>query len=263
MSNFDSISRLAQIWEEPFTTETFTYDAFEAVAIELDVTTEFVWALAALLSDAERQRANRFAFNRDRRRFIVARARLRQLIGARLDQHPGSIGLVCGPHGKPALAAGCADSNLRFNVSHSGNIAVYAFAQRREIGIDVELIRVLHDADEIASRFFSRRENEAYRALNRSDRPLGFFNCWTRKEAFVKALGEGLYHPLDRFDVSLAPGEPVRILSIDSSPPKARGWQLESFCPAPGYVAAVATENTRPSVDRGRRLLTGSLENVP
>ncbi|MGZ8849422.1 MAG: 4'-phosphopantetheinyl transferase family protein, partial [Thermoanaerobaculia bacterium] len=99
------------------------------------------------------------------------------------------------------------------------------------------------DADDIAARSFSRRENEAYQALDPRDRPLGFFNCWTRKEAFIKAVGDGLHHPLDRFDVSLAPGQPAKILRVGNTHGDDCGWRMESFSPAPGFVAAVVTEN--------------------
>src|SRR5256886_7924492 len=116
--------------------------------------------------------------------------------------------LVYGAHGKPALAPRFAASDLRFNVSHCDDLAVYAFSHGCEVGIDVEAVRVMGDADDLAARFFSRREHGAYRALHPRDKPLGFFQCWTRKEAFIKALGDGLSYPLDRFDVSLAPGEP-------------------------------------------------------
>lgn len=183
-----------------------------------------------------------FAFDRDRDRFVVARARLRELLGSRLGVRPEAVELECGAHGKPALAGRFADTNLRFNVSHCDDIAGYAFSSGREVGIDVEAIRALPDADDIAARFFSRRENAAYQALEPRDRPLGFFQCWTRKEAFIKALGEGLSHPLDSFDVSLAPGEPARILRIESTPGDDRGWRLESLTPAPGFAAAVVTE---------------------
>jgi 4'-phosphopantetheinyl transferase len=121
---------------------------------------------------------------------------------------------------------------------------VYAFSSGREIGIDVETVRLIRDADDIAARFFSPRENEAYLALDPPDRPLGFFNCWTRKEAFIKALGDGLYYPLDRFDVSLAPDEPARILRIESTPGDRCGWRMESFSPVTGFVAAIVIEQT-------------------
>lgn len=226
----------------PRATASFANDEIEVVVTRLDVGREAVLASATLLSDAERQRASRFAFDRDRRRFTVARALLRQLLAARLGVRPESVELVYGAHGKPALARRCADSDLRFNVSHCDDVAVYAFSRGREIGIDVEAIRVIRDADDIAGRFFSRRENEAYLALDPRDKPLGFFNCWTRKEAFIKALGDGLYHPLDAFDVSLAPGEPAKILRVDSTPGDDCGWRTESFSPASGFVAAVVTE---------------------
>jgi 4'-phosphopantetheinyl transferase len=208
----------------------------------LDVGPEAVRALATLLSDAERQRASRFVFDRDRRRFIVARARLRRLLSARLDVQPESVEFVYRAHGKPALARRFADSDLRFNVSHSDDVVVYAFALGREIGIDVEAIRVIRDADDIAAQFFSSRENDAYLALDPRNKPIGFFNCWTRKEAFIKALGDGLDYPLDRFDVSLAPGEPAKILRVEGTSGDDCGWCMESFSPAPGFVAAVASE---------------------
>ena len=226
----------------PRATASFANDVIEVVVTRLDVGHEAVLASARLLSDTERQRASRFAFDRDRRRFTVARAWLRRLLSARLGVRPETVELVYGANGKPALARRFADSDLRFNVSHSAELAVYVFAAGREVGIDVEEVRILQDADDIASRFFSRRENEAYLALDPRDKPLGFFNCWTRKEAFVKALGDGLSYPLDRFDVSLAPGEPPRILRVASTPGDHCGWRAESFSPASGFVAAVVTE---------------------
>jgi 4'-phosphopantetheinyl transferase len=210
---------------------------FQVVVTRLDLAPEAVRAHAALLSAAERQRAVRFRLERDRRRFIVARARLRKLLAERLTAAPEAIELVCGKHGKPALAQG----DLRFNVSHSGDVAAYAFARGCEIGIDIEEIRAVPEADAIAARTFSRGEHDAYAALPPHERVLGFLNCWTRKEAFVKALGKGLSISLDSFDVTLAPGEPAKILRVGTTPGKEAGWRLHSFLPAPGFVAAVAS----------------------
>jgi 4'-phosphopantetheinyl transferase len=229
----------------PIVPSTLADNAIEVVTTRLDLAPEPSAELARLLSDAERQRAGRFAFDRDRRRFAVARAQLRQLLAARLGVQPESVELTYSAYGKPALAERFADSKLYFNVSHSEDVAVYAFSWGREIGIDVEAVRVIRDADDIAARFFSRDENEAYRALDTRDKPLGFFNCWTRKEAFIKAIGDGLYHPLDRFDVSLAPGEPARILRVESTSGDECGWRMESFSPAPGFVGAVVIESGR------------------
>jgi len=223
----------------PTATASFSNDAIDVVVTRLDVEPEAVHASAALLSDAERQRASRFVFDRERRRFTVARARLRRLLSARLGMRPEGVEFVYGAHGKPALGGRCAASDLRFNVSHSDDVAVYAFSEGREIGIDIESIRVVRDSEDIAARFFSRRENEAYLALDPHDRPVGFFNCWTRKEAFIKALGDGLSHPLDRFDVSLAPGEPVKIRRVESTPGDHCGWTLHGFVPGPGLIGAI------------------------
>jgi 4'-phosphopantetheinyl transferase len=216
--------------------------AFEVLSVPLNAEPAAVNELAQCLSADERRRANRFAFERDRRRFIVGRAWLRRQLASRLSLRPEIVEIEYGPRGKPVLPARLADSGLRFNVSHSEDLAVYAFARGREIGIDVEAVRAIEDADAIAARFFSARENSAYRALDSRDKPLGFFSCWTRKEAFIKALGDGLYHPLDSFDVSLAPGEPARLLRVGGVPGDRCGWNLESFSPAPGFVAAVVTE---------------------
>lgn len=224
-------------------TASFVNGAFELLVARLDLGPEAVRAAAALLSAVEQRRAGRFAFDRDRRRFVVARAGLRELLAARLGIRPESVELMNGPHGKPALAREFCRGNLRFNLSHSGDVAVYAISRGREIGVDVEAVRVMPDGDDIAARFFSVRENETYRGLDARDRPLGFFQCWTRKEAFIKALGDGLYHPLDSFDVSLAPGEPAQILRAGNIAGEHCGWQLFSFAPLAGFIAAVVIED--------------------
>jgi 4'-phosphopantetheinyl transferase len=221
----------------------FSSQSIEILVGRLDLEPEIIPALIELLDDSEIDRANRFVFERDRFRFIVGRARLRQALSARLDVRPEVVKLVYGGRGKPALAPHYASSNLLFNLSYSDDVAVYAFSYGRVIGVDVEAVRPFPDADEIAARFFSRRENYAYRALDSGDRPLGFFNCWTRKEAFIKALGDGFHCPLDSFDVSLAPGEPAKILRVGVTPGNDCGWSLEGFSPAPGIVVAVVTES--------------------
>jgi len=225
----------------------------EIVVTRLDVGPDAVRAAAELLSDGERQRATRFAFDRDRCRFVVARSRLRQLLGERLEVGPDALELAYGVRGKPALAGRFADSELRFNLSHCDDVAVYALSYGREVGIDVEAVRVVPDADAIAACMFSRAENEVYRALDARDKPVGFFNCWTRKEAFIKALGDGLSHPLDRFDVSLAPGDPPRILRVASTTGDACGWTLHAFPPGPGLIGAVVVQQ----VDRGSTFRVG------
>jgi len=210
----------------------------DVVIARLDIGAEAADASAALLSCDERERAARFAGDRERRRFTVGRARLRQLLGERLAVAPEGIELVYGAGGKPRLHPRF-DSDLRFNVSHYQDVAAFAFANGREVGVDVEGVRSLADADAVAALAFSPREHRTYLALDPIEKPLGFFNCWTRKEAFVKALGEGLRYPLHRFDVSLVPGEPACLQRVDSTPGESCGWVLDAFTPGPELVGAV------------------------
>jgi 4'-phosphopantetheinyl transferase len=219
----------------------FPVGAADISIAALDVPAAALHRLSLLLSEDELQRAGRYAFERDWRRFVVARGRLRQLLADKLGVRPEAIAFMFGRHGKPALAPPFSESGLHFNVAHSGELAVYAFSRDGEVGVDVEALRAVADADDIVVRFFSPIEREAYRALRSCHKRMGFFNCWTRKEAFLKALGDGLHYPLDAFEVSLAPGEPARILRVAETPGEDCGWCLESFIPAPGYVGALVT----------------------
>ncbi len=224
-------------------------DGSEVVVLGLNVTSDAFDASAALLSDAERDRASRFAFDSDQRRFTVARAGLRTLLATRLGVTAEAVELTYGKNGKPALAKAQADSGLRFNLSHSGDVAAYAFSMGQEIGIDVEGIREIANADNIAARFFSARESEVYDTLAPIDKPLGFLNCWTRKEAFIKALGDGLSYPLDTFDVSLRPGEPAEILRVADVPGAQCGWTLRDFSPGQGLVGACVVRTADEPID--------------
>lgn len=197
--------------------------------------------LAQTLSDDERTRAERFHFERDRRRFVVAQGLLRILLGKYLNIEPHRLEFGHGPHGKPHLSSSHS-SAIRFNLAHSHELALYAFACGREVGIDVEHICPLPDAEQIAARFFSAAENAVLCALPENQRSEAFFNCWTRKEAYLKATGDGLSRPLDQFQVSLAPGEPVRLLVDEQMPEEISRWRLESLMPASGYVAALVVE---------------------
>jgi 4'-phosphopantetheinyl transferase len=251
LNSFESGSQQACPHSPP-PPDTATYLAdhsVEVVVARLDVEADALNVLAGWLRGEELQRACRFHFERDRRRFIVARGRLRQLLAARLGTDPRSIELAYAEQGKPLLAPGSAAVDWRFNVSHSRDLAVFAFCRGREVGIDVEAVYPVHDADAVAAHFFSGNELAAYRALDPRDREPGFFNCWTRKEAFVKALGDGLRHPLGSFDVSLAPEAVTRILRVGDTPGEDSGWCLRSFAPAPGYVAALVVERSRPAVN--------------
>jgi 4'-phosphopantetheinyl transferase len=197
-------------------------------------------ALEALLSDEEHARAERFHFPRDRHQFIVARATLRSLLAAYTAMPAAEVPLEYSLSGKPGLPQSIG-AGLHFNLSHSHARVVCAFARGRRVGIDVELVRELRDADDIVERFFSAAEAAAYKALPAAARPRGFFNGWTRKEAFVKALGEGLGHPLAAFTVSLTPGDPARLIAVPAQQAVA-GWTLCDVQIDASYVCALVAE---------------------
>lgn len=222
-------------------------------SVRLDPPGDRVEALRRLLSADEVARADRFHFERHRRRFTVGRAALRILLGAYLARDPAEISFVYGEKGKPALApAAGAAPDLRFNLSNSHELALVGVVRGREIGVDVEHLRTLDDSESIARRFFSAAESETLLALPPEQREIGFFNCWTRKEAYLKAVGDGLTAPLDAFDVTLVPGEPPRMLTLEGSPERARSWTLSHLEPAPGYVGALAIEEGGWSLDGWR-----------
>jgi|SRR5208282_4898705 len=206
--------------------------------LDLD-SVELERAQATLTSD-ERARAARFHFPKDQHCFIAARAALRTILARYIDRTPAQIEFCYGPSGKPELPPGSDTDGLCFNLSHSQGLALYAITRHCEIGVDLEGVRANFAWEEIASRFFAPREVEALRLVPSRSRAEAFFNCWTRKEAFVKARGEGLSFPLDQFEVSVAPGEPARLLRTMGDPQEASHWSIRELEPSAGYVAAIA-----------------------
>jgi 4'-phosphopantetheinyl transferase len=164
---------------------------------KLNSLTTQVQQMAQCLSEKELIRAGRFHFKQDRVRFIACRAVLRMILGRYLHIEPNRVQFSYGPYGKPCLKETVGDDMLQFNLGHSNDIALYAFTRCREIGVDIEYLRALPDADQFAARFFAADEIATLNALPASQRRQAFFNCWTRKEAYVKAIGKGLFQPLD------------------------------------------------------------------
>jgi 4'-phosphopantetheinyl transferase len=208
----------------------------------LDQPPSQVLRLAHTLSADEHARADRYFFARDRQHYIVGRGLLRAILGRYLGSEPARLRFAYSSHGKPSLAEPSGGGILHFNVSHSKGLGLYAVARDRQIGVDLERVRPLPDAAQLAERFFSPREYAALRALPAHMRHEAFFNCWTRKEAYVKARGEGLSLPLDQFDVSLARGKPARLLCNEREPRDVIRWTLQELTPAPGYAAALAVQ---------------------
>jgi len=192
-----------------------------------------------VLSTDEIERARRYRFDRDRERFVAARAFLRRTLAQHLTASPRDLAFVYGPFGKPGLSSRWAGETLEFNLSHSGDIAVLAITRGLAVGIDVEWILPVPDLQPIASGFFSAHEISALNALPPEGRDFAFYCCWTRKEAFLKALGNGLAHPGNSFDVSLDEKCP-RVLSIRDGSESHSSWTLHHLCPRAGYVGALA-----------------------
>jgi 4'-phosphopantetheinyl transferase len=197
-------------------------------------------ALVRLLSPDEQARAARFRYERDRRRFSTARGLLRVLLGGYLNQNPAAIEFAYGPSGKPKLRTGRAEPSIHFNLAHADSCALFGFVRGSELGIDVEKLQDLPDLVEFAGRFFSPGEAERVVNSDTADRVPAFFRCWTRKEAFIKALGDGLSRPLDSFAVTVEAGRPPRIEWALGEPEVANLWSLHHLEPRIGYVAAVA-----------------------
>ena len=205
------------------------------------------------LSADEAARAKRFYFDRHRHAFVVGRAVLRALLSDYIGIAPAEVAFVYGPQGKPALAPILKSDScfLRFNVSNSGNLAAYAFTMGCEIGVDVEQHRALHDFENIAHRFFSPEETAELLELPVVERTNAFFDCWARKEAYIKAMGGGVSIPLDSFRVTLRPGAAARMVSIAGSHEAARAWTLYEFTPAPDCAGAIAYPGEPRSLQAG------------
>lgn len=195
--------------------------------------------LTAALAPDEQARAARYLSPPARKQFIAARSALRRILGSYLSRRAEEIAFKQGSLGKPSLAGNHAQP-LFFNLSHSGELALVGVTALGEIGVDVEHVRELATAEQLAERFFHPNEVAALRTLPGHQRVDGFFHAWTRKEAFLKATGKGISYGIDRVEVTLTPGEPARVLALDGDRGAAAVWSLATFTPAPGYLGSVA-----------------------
>lgn len=215
-------------------------------AVPLDPPAARVEQLGRFLSEDEWERARRFRFDKHRRQYVVGRGALRSLLGAYVGLQPGEVRFTYGPRGKPFLAPPLDQRGgggaLQFNLTNSDELALVGFVRGVEIGVDVEYLKPMPDAEQIAERFFSESERVVLRGLPADRKEEAFFNCWTRKEAYLKAVGEGLAAPLDSFDVTLAPGEAPCMLSLEGDRERAARWFFRHFRPAVDYIGALAIE---------------------
>jgi 4'-phosphopantetheinyl transferase len=205
--------------------------------------------LIALLSPAEQAQADRLKFEAHRRRFLVTRAYRRQILSRYVGTPAGELDFLAGPRGKPELACE-GDDGIQFNESASEGVAVYALARGRAVGVDVERLRHVADAYRLIESFASPLERAFFGEMRPANRQAAFLRWWTAKEAYVKALGEGLSRPLKSFSITLQDGRIPRL--VDPGRTGTTEWHLETLEPEPGYIGCLALAGSPPRLSRRR-----------
>jgi 4'-phosphopantetheinyl transferase len=235
------LSQPDPIWKHPPDSYALEPDAVHVWRIALSASPPDAGSAWSVLSPDEYARARRFFFEPDRSRYVISHRALRLLLGRYLGVEPAAITFRRGDHGKPALDN---DADLRFNLSTSHQMALLAVTTRREVGIDIEYEREDFADKDAARRFFSPREIAALNTVPPEMYTEAFFNCWTRKEAYIKAIGLGLSMPLDQFSVSLRPGEPAQLLEVIGQPGELERWSMSNLEPGESYAAALVVEGS-------------------
>ncbi len=208
--------------------------------VSLDQPAEVYGACFSTLTPDEGERARRFCFGLHRRQFVIARGALRSALSQYLDRPPSQLRFVYSAFGKPEVEGEEGWECLRFNLSHAEGVALIALTRGKDVGVDVEVVREEFPGMEIAEDFFSAREVETLRSLSEEARTAAFFLYWTRKEAYIKALGEGLSHPLRQFSVSLGNGESSVLAEPEGVAPQASQWTVKGLSVGERHAAAVA-----------------------
>lgn len=213
-------------------------------------------ALARTLGSDEQERIARLRSQPDRLRATASRGLLRHILAGYVGTPPAELSFTYGPAGKPELLGAADNLPLYFNTAHSGDLLLVAVGRARSLGIDVERVRPVPRLERVARRAFSETEMQRIEALPGESRDQAFITCWSRKEACVKAIGEGVWSAFSRFEVSVEPGEPARVMSVDGETAAADDWSLYHLEPAAGFVGALAVQGT------GWRLRTGTLQSL-
>jgi 4'-phosphopantetheinyl transferase len=221
-------------WSEAPSSLSLTTGEVHVWRVELDQPEHVQERFRNSLEADELERAGRFHFEKHRRHFVVGRGFLRYVLARYLQAQPEGLRFTYGAYGKPSL------TGLQFNMSHSHNVGLVAVAQNQQLGVDVEHVRADFATEDIARRFFSRTEVETFNALAVAEQVAAFFRCWTRKEAYIKAIGLGMSQPLDEFDVTLGPGEPAALLYAKDD--DASRWFLSDLDIGTDYAGALVVE---------------------
>lgn len=225
-------------------------DEVHVWAAPLSVEANLREAFARTLSADELARAKRFKFEKHRNRFIAGRGELREVLTRYLRIKPECLRFEYSATGKPGFAAGLESGGIYFNLAHSEDLALIAVTRIGPVGVDVEYVRELKDMDQLVARFFSARENERFQKVAANEKPAAFFNLWTRKEALLKATGEGITRSLSLVEVSFLAGETAKLVAVAGDVEKAKEWSLKELAPAVGFVGAVTVRNSQINIKR-------------
>jgi 4'-phosphopantetheinyl transferase len=230
-------------WLEPPESLSLTAGQVHVWRISLEQDDASLDRFRRTLAPEELDRAGRFRFERLQRHYVAGRGSLRDVLARYLSAKPEELRFSYNAYGKPALAG---EESLQFNMSHSHEIALVAVTRDAAVGVDVEHVRADFARDEIARRFFSRMEVATFNSLAKEEQVAAFFRCWTRKEAYIKAIGKGLSQPLDGFDVTLAPGDAAALLRAGDD--DTATWSFSDIDVGPGYASALAVEGSNPQI---------------
>lgn len=214
----------------------------------LAVAAERLEQLEKLLAPDERERAAHLIDHRIRNSFIAGRGQLREILAGYLEREPANLFLSSNPHGKPFLNEQHPLYPLNFNLSHSADLAMLALCTGSEVGIDLEQIQDDLPFKAMAQQFFSHREQAELFSLPAELQPAAFYRCWTRKEAYLKAVGSGFSHPATNCAVSLLPGQPAALLAHRTDPEQLSKWSLTDLDVPEGFCAALATQGGPPTL---------------
>ena len=242
----DRARKLNIIWQNSPSQPLLANKRVHVWRANLDLPTTEIERLAAFLSTDEIARANKFHFLEHKRRFIVARGILRQLLGNYLQISPNKIEFEYSDRGKPRLAASMGNSYIQFNVSHSMEYVLYGFTNNHLIGVDLEFLRETQDAAELAKSFFTHREYELIANSTDEERQKAFFQFWTAKEAYLKAIGTGLSDSLSDIEITFDCAKKPKLLSVGENIATVGNWSIYHFIPAANYVAAIIVNTQIP-----------------
>jgi 4'-phosphopantetheinyl transferase len=238
-------------WPSPPANPPLAGNEIHVWATTLAVEPAILEKLTATLTPDEKERANRFKFEHLRNRYIAGRGALRENLARYVGEDAAALRFEYLENGKPVLTREFASAGIHFNLAHTGDLALVAITRIGLVGVDVESVRTIKNADELVARFFSKREDELFQKVPAEQKPVAFFNLWTRKEALLKATGEGITRSLNLVEVSFLPGEPARLLAISGDAKAAEAWQLKELSPAKEFAGAVAVQAGTSNIQLG------------